>query len=82
MKRINKMGHNKYLHLYPYDLKELIHNPDNYIAMALSYANLGMNEEAIATAEKIKEFGGTYLQQAEEFIAKIRNGTFIKEADR
>ena len=58
------------------------HNPDNYVALALSYANLDMNEEAIATAERIKEFGGTYLQQAEEFIIKIRNGTFVKEADR
>lgn len=56
-------------------------NPQYLIGVALSYANLGKNEEAITAALKVKEFGAEYAVQSDEFIEKIRAGEFEPEAE-
>ncbi|PWB38396.1 MAG: hypothetical protein C3F02_03515 [Parcubacteria group bacterium] len=53
-------------------------NPQYYINVALSYANIDKKSEAIAVAEEIKKFGGEYELQADDFIKKIKNSTFEK----
>lgn len=53
-------------------------NPNYYISVALSYANLDKKAEALAVAEEVKKFGGQYELQATEFIKKIKAGTFEK----
>lgn len=53
-------------------------NPDYWVNLALSYAHLGQRQEAIKTAEKVKEFGGSYVEQAEAFINDVLAGKFGK----
>jgi len=54
-------------------------NPDSYISLALSYANLDDNEKAIAIAEEVKKFGEPYITQSDEFIQSLKDGTFLKQ---
>jgi len=63
---------------YFYDIlrQQYSENPQYYISLALSYASLGMNDQAIAIAEEVKKFGEPYLTQSEDFIERIKNGEF------
>ncbi len=51
-------------------------NVDAWIDLALAYAYLGNREQAIATAERIKQFGGSYVEEAQEFIKNLDRGVF------
>ena len=51
-------------------------NPEYWISLALSYANLGEKEKAIEIAGKVKEFGGNYAEQSELFIQDILDGKY------
>ena len=52
--------------------------PEYWVNLALSYAFLGQIEQAIVTAEKIKEFGGEYAKQSELFIQDILDGKYVE----
>jgi len=51
-------------------------HPEYWINLALSYANLGEKEKAIATAKKVGEFGGDYAQQSGLFIQDVLDGKY------
>lgn len=54
-------------------------NPDHvdvWIDLALSYAYLGDRENALRVAERIKQFGGDYILQAEKFIENLNKGFY------
>jgi len=51
-------------------------NPDYLINLALSYAYLGEDQEAIKNAESVKKFGGEYSRQADLFIQDIKAGKY------
>ncbi|MBI4049969.1 MAG: O-antigen ligase family protein [Candidatus Doudnabacteria bacterium] len=53
-----------------------------FIDWALSEAYLGHREKAIEIAEKIKAFGGSYVEEAEIFIANVRSGFYEKQISR
>jgi len=54
------------------EITELVPDkPDYWLDLALSYAYLGQQKEAIKIAEKIKEFGGDYVEQANLFIQGV-----------
>ncbi len=53
-------------------------NPDYWVDLALSYAYLGRNQEAIETAKKVAQFGGVYVGQSEAFIQDVLAGKFKK----
>ncbi|MBT4850343.1 O-antigen ligase family protein [Candidatus Parcubacteria bacterium] len=53
-------------------------NPDYHINAALSHAYLEDFDRAIEIATGIKEFGGQYIIQSEEFIRDIEAGNFQK----
>jgi O-antigen ligase len=55
--------------LYPDDVNA-------WIDVALAYAYSGNREKAIATAERIKQFGGEYVEQANEFLKNLDRGAF------
>src|SRR3989338_8789730 len=50
--------------------------PEPWINLALSHAFLGENDQAIAAAQKIKEFGGEYARQADLFVQDVLDGKF------
>lgn len=79
----NSAIHAEYFQWSEYFFKQAVENfpgnPQNYINLALSYANLDDKENAIKTAEQIKKFGGEYTAQADGFIQKIKTGTFVKQ---
>jgi len=50
--------------------------PEYWVNLALSYAYLGQKNEAIVVAEKVKEFGGEYIEQSESFIQDVLGGVF------
>ncbi|MFA6428747.1 MAG: O-antigen ligase family protein [Candidatus Buchananbacteria bacterium] len=56
--------------------------PDNIetlIKLATFYAYDGQRQSAIAIANKVKEFGSDYSQQADLFIAKVNSGYYEKK---
>ncbi|OGE76520.1 MAG: hypothetical protein A3C85_03795 [Candidatus Doudnabacteria bacterium RIFCSPHIGHO2_02_FULL_48_21] len=57
-------------------------NPDNvqaWINLALFYATSGDRAKAIEIAQKIKAFGGQYVEQAEIFIQSVNRGEYEKK---
>jgi len=50
--------------------------PENWVNLALSYAYLGQKEKAIEMAEKVKEFGGEYIEQSGSFIQDVLDGKY------
>jgi tetratricopeptide (TPR) repeat protein len=50
--------------------------PEYWINLALSYAHLGQRDKAIEIAEKVKDFGGDYIEQSEGFIEDVLAGKF------
>ncbi|MFA5126638.1 MAG: O-antigen ligase family protein [Patescibacteria group bacterium] len=54
-------------------------NPEYWISLALSYANIGEKDKAIAIAGQIKKFGGNYETEAVKFIEKVRTNQYVKQ---
>ena len=53
-------------------------NTQAWIDKALASAYMGDRKNALLTAEKIKQFGGDYVAQADDFIARVNSGYFEK----
>lgn len=53
-------------------------NPDYLVNLALSYAYQGEKEKAIAVAQKVADFGETYVEQSKSFIEDVKAGKFKK----
>jgi len=59
------------------ELTEIVPDkPDYWIDLALSYAYLGQRGKAIEVAEKVKDFGVEYEEQANLFIQSVLSGGF------
>lgn len=52
---------------------------DAWIDLALSHAYLGEREEAISIGERIKQFGGDYVRQADLFIQNVKTGFYEQQ---
>lgn len=67
---------------YGYFNAELVkidpNNVESLIKLAVSYALAGDRAKAFEIAEKIKEFGGEYVQQANLFIESVKRGEYEK----
>lgn len=50
--------------------------PEHWINLALSYAYLGQKEKAVETAERVKDFGGEYIEQSDAFIQDVLGGRY------
>ena len=51
-------------------------NPQYYVQLAMAYAYLGEDAQAIEVAQKVSSFGAEYEQQSQDFIDRIRRGEF------
>ncbi len=54
-------------------------DPQAWINLAVFYATSGNRAKAIETGERIKQFGGEYVIQAETFIANVKAGNYEKK---
>ena len=51
-------------------------DPQAFIQVALAYAYGGNRAKAIEYANKVKEFGGDYIGEADAFIQNVNSGYF------
>ena len=82
-KLINLAKSNERLEWINYFSEELVKlNPNDvtgWIDLAVYYATIGDRDKAIEIAERIRQFGGEYVEQSRIFVENVKKGAYEKK---